>query len=165
MTSDVEASKAFSWVTQLVLKFGVSRGALSLVTLLFLSPSPQSKNNPYQLKLEATHSLESGHLLSTDDDVEEEGLTTYNPKNNCPEVLSNRGVQEPVPYCSPGMWDLLEGLAESCPSRPPSSVLSCLLFHPLFRLPPAPPHPSWGHFLMPFLNLAPIPPKAIKSTT
>lgn len=44
------------------------------------------------------------------------------------------------------------------PSRAPSRHFSRLLLHPLYSLPPAP--PSRGHFLMPFLNLAPIPPKS-----
>lgn len=50
----------------------------------------------------------------------------------------------------------MEGL---CPSRPPSPSAShaccSILFSSSF---PAP--LSWGHFLMPFLNLAPIPPKS-----
>ena len=53
---------------------------------------------------------------------------------------------------------VLEGLEERCCLLPPSTSHGRL--HPLFRLPPATPSPSRGHFLMPFLNLAPIPPKS-----
>lgn len=74
--------------------------------------------------------------------------------------MGPRGVQEPVPSCRPGTWDFLKGLKEPCPLPGlfPTVLLTAAAPSP-FLLPPAPPL-SWGHFLMPFFNFAPIPPKS-----
>lgn len=71
----------------------------------------------------------------------------------------SRGVQEPVPYCSPGMWDLLEGLAV-LPLQ--AAFPSALLTAPPSSFPPSscpsPPFPRSLPDAIP--QLSPYPPKS-----